>query len=221
MQKDYDVVIIESLRPSDRAKHLHDGRCLVGPIKLYGLRVRYVHVDTRAAFLAAIERYAGRAFAVHLSTHGDERSLQTGDDGTLTWARLARALESVGAPEVLSLSACASLAGSGLPGALNSKGLRPWLVGPSDPDGVAFDDACVAFTAFYKVLAEWRKVSDRSLSTRGSDKDMMRHALDRMHGASDGEFRYYRWSKSSSKFLYNDVQHSARRLVERFSDLAF
>jgi len=220
-KKEYDVTILESLRPEDHADHLLKGRSLVRPIRLFGLRVKYLHLDSRREFLRAVEEYAGRSFALHISAHGDKRRLQTADDLTVDWQQLAEALKASGAPDVLSLSACAVLHGSRLPHALSDQGLTPWLVGSSDPEGVAFDDACVAFTAFYRVLADWRREKrHRPLSTLKSDKIMMRDGLDRMHAASDGQFRYYRWSVSRSQFVYNDVHHSAQRLVERFSEAA-
>jgi hypothetical protein len=153
--------------------------------------------------------------------HGNKYGLVPADGKLIEWSRLAQVFKNRGAPDVVSLSACAVLCSSRLPDALSEVGLDPWLIGPSDPEGVNFDDACVAFMAFYKVLSAWRRERKgryRPLSTLRSDKIMMRNALDRMHGSSDGDFRYYRWSGSRGHFVYNDRDHSARRIADQFAD---
>lgn len=217
---EYDLTILESLRPEDRRRHELDGQCLVGPTRLFGLKVKYRHLDSRSEFIDAVEDYAGRSFALHLSAHGDESGLQTADYRFISWRRLCEAVKAGGEPSVMTLSSCAALANSNLPRSMAKKGLTLWLVGPSDPEGISFSDACTAFMPFYNVLSTWRasKPAWRPLSTLPSDKAMMRNGLDRMHASSDGDFRYYRWSESGERYVYNDAKHSAQRLVERFSE---
>ena len=220
---DFDLTILESLRPDDHRRRRLDGLSLVGPAHIFEMRVKYRHLATRREFLDAVEAYAGRSFALHISAHGGEDGLQTADDRMISWPRLARAVKASGEPSAITFSACAVLATRSLPDALSDEGLTTWLVGPSAPesDGIGFGDACAAFTQFYYVLSAWRtsKPFRRPLSTLRSDKEMMRDGLDRMHASSNADFSYYRWSEARGRYVSNDREDSEKRLAERFANV--
>lgn len=218
------IEIFESLRRRDHVERRRDGQCLVQPLWLFRQRPNYTHVASSDEFCEELDNLRGRRLlALHISAHGDDGGLQFANYGYMPWEDLAEAIANADLDvQVLALSSCNALATSDLPAELEHAGVRiPWLIGPAAHDGIDFDDACAAYINFYRVLASWSLEHPRArLGTTGESKETMRLALDTMHASTKGDFRYYRWSRSSQAYVYNSRRHSNRRLLRRYEELA-
>jgi hypothetical protein len=185
------VLVIESSYPKDFYSQKLDGPATHQLMKLLGALPELSYALDRKHFKAAIKFATSKRFKVlHLSCHGDEKSIALTNNSTITWPTLAEYFQDGEyCPDALVMSTCCGGA-AGIAEAFARKKKGPKIIFGST-DERSYGQYAVAWAILY-----------RRFMLSGVHRDAAQKALRQICAVVHPSFIYRRWDDDDRKYRF-------------------